>query len=347
MIPELPTTGPVTVGAPAPVPERSRTPPSTSATTSPAFSSTTSPASSAPLSLLPLGAILLSVVLWASAFVAIRSVGPEVSPGALTLGRLAVGSLALGVLVAVRRPAWPARGDWPRLVTIGVLWFAVYNVSLNAAELRVDAGTAAMLVNVGPVLLAVLAGLSLGEGFPRPLLVGSAIGLAGVVLIGVATSTGADADVWGSVLCVVAAVAYAVAVVLQKPLLGRLSALQVTWIACTVGAVATLPFAPQLVTDLSTAGPGAIATVLYLGLGPTAIAFTTWAYALARTSAGRLGATTYLVPPIAIGLGWLLLDEVPPLLALAGGALCLVGVSVTRRRARGPATKPTAPSAGR
>jgi drug/metabolite transporter (DMT)-like permease len=44
-----------------------------------------------------------------------------------------------------------------------------------------------------------------------------------------------------------------------------------------------------------------------------------------------MGATTYLVPPIAILMGWLILDEVPPLLALAGGALCLVGVAFTRR----------------
>ena len=74
--------------------------------------------------------------------------------------------------------------------------------------------------------------------------------------------------------------------------------------------------------------------VVYLGVFPTAVAFTTWAYALARTSAGRLGATTYLVPPVAIVLGWVLLGERPATLALAGGALCLVGVAVARRRPR-------------
>lgn len=58
--------------------------------------------------------------------------------------------------------------------------------------------------------------------------------------------------------------------------------------------------------------------------------FSTWAYALARTSAGRMGATTYLVPPLAIALGWLLLSETPPPLALAGGLLCLGGVAITR-----------------
>jgi drug/metabolite transporter (DMT)-like permease len=70
---------------------------------------------------------------------------------------------------------------------------------------------------------------------------------------------------------------------------------------------------------------------VYLGVFPTAIAFTTWAYALSRTTAGRMGALTYLVPPLAVLLGWLALDETPPAAALAGGALCLAGVVVTRR----------------
>ena len=54
-------------------------------------------------------------------------------------------------------------------------------------------------------------------------------------------------------------------------------------------------------------------------------------FALARTGAGRMAATTYLVPPVSVLLGWLLLSESPPALALAGGALCLAGVIVARR----------------
>jgi hypothetical protein len=56
----------------------------------------------------------------------------------------------------------------------------------------VDAGTASMLVNVGPIILAVLAGLVLREGFPRRLFAGCAIALAGVVVIATATSTRAS-----------------------------------------------------------------------------------------------------------------------------------------------------------
>jgi drug/metabolite transporter (DMT)-like permease len=226
------------------------------------------------------------------------------------------------------------------LALCGALWFGVYNVALNEAERRVDAGTAAMLVNVGPILIAVLAGTLLGEGFPARLVLGGAVAFAGVVVIGLSASPVAGTDRSGVALCLVAAVGYAVGVVAQKPLLATVPALRVTWLACLVGAVCCLPFAPALVRDLGSARPSTVAWIVYLGLMPTALAFTTWAYALARTSAGRLGATTYLVPPVTVLLGWALLGEAPARLALAGGAICLAGVYLSRRA---PAARVTAP----
>jgi drug/metabolite transporter (DMT)-like permease len=282
-------------------------------------------------SLLPLGAALVTVVLWASAFVGIRAAGDELSPGALALGRLLVGSAALGALVLIRREPLPGRRDLPGIVFCGVLWFGIYNVVLNEAEQRVDAGTASMLVNIGPILIALLAGLLLGEGFPRSLMSGLLVAFAGAVVIGVATSDQGVAASWGAVLCVVAAFAYAGGVVAQKPLLAHVSALQVTWLACTVGAVTCLPFAPLLVREIEGASASAVGWTVYLGLVPTAIAFLTWGYALARTTAGRMGSTTYLVVPIAILMGWAILGETPPRLAYLGGALCLAGVVLARR----------------
>jgi drug/metabolite transporter (DMT)-like permease len=301
---------------------------------------TASPAHQPPKTREPvaIAAVAVTVLLWASAFVAIRHVGSHVSPGALTLGRCLVASIVLGAVLLRRHRLRPLRrpqgGQWLRLLVCGVLWFGLYNVALNAAEQRVDAGTAAMLVNVGPILIAVLAGLLLGEGFAGRLVVGSLVAFTGVVLIGVSTSAAPQADLVGAALCLVAAVAYAVSVVVQKPLLATLPALEVTWIACTVGVLCCLPFAPDLVHDLLDAGAATSAWVVYLGVGPTAVAFTTWAYALARSSAGRLGSTTYLVPPLTILLGWVLLSEVPPVLAVVGGVVCLVGVAVVRGRSR-------------
>jgi drug/metabolite transporter (DMT)-like permease len=277
---------------------------------------------------LALIAAFVTVGLWASAFVGIRSAGHHIAPGALSLGRTLVATLALGALVFARREELPPRRDLPRVALVGLLWLGAYNLLLNAAERHVDAGTAAMLVNVGPVFIAILAGVLLGEGFPRSLFTGCAIAFAGVILIGVATSTHGIDSAGGALLCIAAAAAYSLAVVVQKPLLERTSGLSITFVACAVATVALLPFAPQLA---NTGHAGAVAWTVYLGLFPTAIGFTTWAYALKRTSAGRMGAFTYLVPPIAVLLGWLLLSESPPALALAGGAMCLAGVAVTRR----------------
>jgi drug/metabolite transporter (DMT)-like permease len=275
-------------------------------------------------------AALTSVVLWASAFVGIRAAADDFTPGALTLGRIVVAALALGAIAAVRRERLPSRRDLVRIAAYGLLWFGAYSVLLNAGEQRVDAGTAAMLVNVAPVFIALLAGWLLREGFPRALIVGCGIAFAGTVLIGVATR-GRSVDAgWGAVLCVAAAATYSMAVVIQKPLLERVGGLQITFLACVAGLVACLPFAPQLVDEAGRASGENLAWVAYLGVFPTAIGFTTWAYALKRTSAGRMGAITYLVPPIAILLGWVMLGETPPSLAFAGGGLCLAGVAMTR-----------------
>jgi drug/metabolite transporter (DMT)-like permease len=317
------------------------------------------PSSTAPQGLGRAGtlAVVVTVLAWASAFVVIRAAGPWLSPGALTLGRLLVGTAALTLMTALpglgggdrwaRLRALPQRTRWA-LVLIGLAWFAVYNVALNAGERHVDAGTASMIIQIGPVLIAVLAGTLLHEGFPRPLVVGTAVALLGTVLIGVATGT-ADAGerppgaspLLGVLLVLVSAVVYAVALVAQKVVLRRLSGLLVTWVACAVGCVACLPFAGQLVSGLAAAPARVWWAVVYLGVVPTAIAFSTWAYALGRSDAGRLSISTYAVPPVAIGLGWLFLGEVPLPLAVVGGAVSLVGVAISRRRVR-PAAPPTA-----
>src|SRR5258705_2739466 len=119
--------------------------------------------------------------------------------------------------------------------------------------------------------------------------------------------------------------------VAEKPVLNRITALQATWTCCLVGALFCLPYAPQLVREWYVAPASGVAWLLFLGVFPTSIAFTTWAYALARGSAGRLAATAYLVPPLTIVMSWLILAEVPGLIALLGGALCLVGVAIARK----------------
>ncbi|MEU2628412.1 MULTISPECIES: DMT family transporter [Kitasatospora] len=286
----------------------------------------------APLDGRALGAAATTVVLWASAFVVIRDAGTSFGPGALALGRLAVGAIALIVLLAARGEGLPPRAAWPGIAASGVLWFGFYMVALNWGEQQVDAGTAAMVVNIGPLLIALLGGWLLKEGFPRGLVAGIAVSFTGAVVTGLSMSgDGGHGSLLGIVLCLLSAAAYAAGVVLQKPALRHATPLQTTTFGCLIGAVACLPFAPGLVHDLGRAPASAVLGLVYLGLFPTALAFTTWAYALSRTTAGRMGATTYAVPALVVLMAWLLLGELPAPLALAGGALCLTGVAVSRR----------------
>ncbi|MGX7757304.1 DMT family transporter [Streptomyces angustmyceticus] len=286
------------------------------------------------------GAAGTTVLLWASAFVTIRSAGAAYSPGALALGRLLVGTLVLGVLCLVRREGLPHRGAWPGIAVSGVLWFGLYMVVLNWGEQKVDAGTAALVVNVGPLVTALLAGWLLGEGLPRRLLAGMAVSFAGAAMVGLSMAGDGTASVMGVLLCLLAAVSYAGGVVAQKPALRHGSALQVTTFGCATGAAACLPFGGVLVSEAGRAPLSATLDVVCLGVFPTALAFVAWAYALARTTAGRMGATTYAVPALVVLMSWLFLDEVPGAVTLLGGAVCLAGVAMARGRSRKPA--PTA-----
>jgi drug/metabolite transporter (DMT)-like permease len=279
------------------------------------------------------GAAGVTLVLWASAFVGIRAAGDDFSPGALALGRLVVAAVVLGLLVLRRREPLPRARDLPLIALSGVLWLGAYSVALNAAERRVDAGTAAMLVNIGPILIALLAGFLLGEGFPRALFAGCAVALAGVAVIAAATSGGGSggAGGFGVALCLLAALGYAGGVVTQKLALRRVSAPMTVFLSCLAAAVACSWAAPGLAREAAGASAANGAWLVYLGVFPTAIGFMTWAFALSRTGAGRLASTTYLVPVISIVLGWALLAETPPALAFLGGAVCLAGVAVARR----------------
>jgi drug/metabolite transporter (DMT)-like permease len=282
-------------------------------------------------SALPTLAALTTVLLWASAFIVIRAVGAHYSAGALALGRLVSGGLALTLIALLRPRTWPRGRPLALVLAYGVLWFGVYAILVNAAEHHLDAGTTALVVNVGPILIAVLAGVYLKEGFPRGLVAGLVIAFAGVATIAVATSTGRH-DTTGVLLALGAAALYAVGVLLQKQALVTVDAFTATWLGCAAGAVTCLPWAPSLVHQLAVAPASATAGLVYLGLFPTAIAFATWAYALRRMSAGRLSSSTYLVPGIAVGMSWAFLGEVPSAMAFVGGALCLIGVAVTRWR---------------
>jgi len=274
-----------------------------------------------------------TLLLWASAFVAIRVALPGFSVAGLSLGRLAVASLALAAAAPFLRVRRPQRGDLPRVLGCGLSGMTAYQLLLNAGERTVPAGTASLLVNTAPIFAAVLALALLHEPLSARGRLGILLGFAGATVMALAQG-GALRPSSDALLVLGAALAQAMFFVLQKPLLSRYRAFEVTCYATWSGTLLATPLLPALTRDLPDAGAEPVMAMLFLGLGPSAVGFVTWAYAQARLPVATAANTLYLVPFLAIGVGWATLAETVHPLALAGGLLALTGVAISRTSAR-------------
>jgi drug/metabolite transporter (DMT)-like permease len=172
-------------------------------------------------------ALAVTVVLWASAFAAIREAVRALGWAHLSFLRLAVAALALGILAAVKRVGRPARRDLPLLALCALSGMTAYQVLLNAGEVTVPAATASLLVNVSPIFTALMAVALLGERLTPRGWLGVALGFAGAALIALAAGGGLRLSA-GALLVLGAALAQATFFVSQKALLRRYGTLAVT-----------------------------------------------------------------------------------------------------------------------
>jgi drug/metabolite transporter (DMT)-like permease len=288
--------------------------------------------------LLPVGSVALTVVLWACAFPAIRAGLGAFRPGELAAGRFLLASAVLALYVGLTRPALPARRDLPRIGLAGALGIAAYNLLLNSGEMTVDAGTASFLVNTAPIFTAGFGLLFLHERLRGWGWAGFALSFAGAALIAMPhVGEGAGLRLGsGAVLVLGAALCQAAQFVLQKPLLARYGVLHVTAWVIWVGTFLLLPFAPAFVIAAGHASAPSLAAVVFLGLGPAAVAYVAWSYALSRMPVSRAASFLYIVPAIATAVAFFWLGERPSPTALLGGAIALAGVVLVNTLGRRP-----------
>jgi drug/metabolite transporter (DMT)-like permease len=277
-------------------------------------------------------ALAATILLWASAFVAIREALPSLGYGGLASGRLALAAVAFGAIALVARVRRPRRAELPVLAAMGITGYAGYQLLLNAGERTVPAGTAALLLSMCPLLSAVLAGPLLGERLGRRGWVGLAVALAGAALVALSQHGEHGAGLGGALLVAAAAVLYSLWIVLQKRALRSMSPLHATAWATWFGALFALPFAHDLPASLGDATQSGITALLVLGLVISTVPFLLWAWVLQRTPASVAAPALLMVGPAGVVLGWLLLGEQPAPLALAGGAITLAGVAAVQLR---------------
>jgi drug/metabolite transporter (DMT)-like permease len=277
-------------------------------------------------------ALVVTVFLWGSAFVAIRAVvvADAMTPGQLSFARLAIAAVLLGALVAARGGIRiPERRDWVAFLALGATGQMLYHLLLNTGERSVDGGTASLLIAVAPMLAALTAVAFLGERLTVYGWVGTALAFAGAATI--AFAAGASLHAGNGVLLVVLATClWAGYLVLQKTLAGRYDPLELTAWPMWIGAILLMPFAGGLPAALSSASWQVIASVVWLGAFCSVAAFMTWAYAIRRLPVTVASSALYTVPVSAFVIGVVFLGEMPPASALLGGVMAIAGVALVQ-----------------
>ncbi len=225
--------------------------------------------------------------------------------------------------------AGPPHGNLPRLVVVSVIGAAIqYSLTFSGVN-GVDAGLAALVMQLEVPFLVILGAVLLGEQPSLRKWVGIAIAFGGVALIAGQVRFSGE---WSSVLMLVGgALSWAMGQVLVRGLKG-LSGLSVTaWIAVLAAPQLFLMsalFETGQIAAIRSAGPEVWGAALYLGLVMTALGYALWNGLILRHEVGRVAPWLLLMPIFSVAGGVIFLGETPEIGRLIGGLVVLAGVAV-------------------
>jgi drug/metabolite transporter (DMT)-like permease len=277
-----------------------------------------------------IGAIIFTVIIWASAFPGIRAGLEGYSPGALALLRYLFASLTLASCTVLWPIRLPRRADLPGLVALGGLGIAIYHVALNYGEQTVTAGAASFLIATSPIFATLLAYWFLNERLTGWGWVGIGISMVGIGFIAYGEASDVTFDP-GAVLVLTASLSGAGYFTLQKFYLDRYSPFALTAYAVWAGTLLMIFFLPGLVEQVPEASWNASLAVAYIGVFPGALAYVTYAYVLSQMPVAVTTSFLYMIPVTAIPISWIWLGEIPTLLSIGGGLVALLGVIVVQK----------------
>ncbi|HCY1398615.1 TPA: DMT family transporter [Staphylococcus aureus] len=272
---------------------------------------------------------LFTIILWGSAFPMIKIALNDFSAESLSAFRLILATIILLPFVIIKKLPTPELRDIPVIFILGFCGFVIYHTALNCGETLISAGISGILVSTTPIFSSALAYIFLKEHFSKWNWLSSLVAFIGISIISISKDDYTTINVLGVFIILLASFSESLYFTFQKKYIEKYGFIAFTLYTIMASSPFMLIFIPEIINDIHGATFTSIVSVLYLAIFPTIIPYVLLAYIVKSVGVSDATMSLYLTPIVSLLLSYLLLDELPTTLAIIGGLITLLGVSLS------------------
>lgn len=272
---------------------------------------------------------LFTIILWGSAFPMIKIALNDFSAESLSAFRLILATIILLPFVIIKKLPTPELRDIPVIFILGFCGFVIYHTALNFGETLISAGISGILVSTTPIFSSALAYIFLKEHFSKWHWLSSLVAFIGISIISISKDDYTTINVLGVFIILLASFSESLYFTFQKKYIEKYGFIAFTLYTIMASSPFMLIFIPEIINDIHGATFTSIVSVLYLAIFPTIIPYVLLAYIVKSVGVSDATMSLYLTPIVSLLLSYLLLDELPTTLAIIGGIITLLGVSLS------------------
>ncbi|HEI9262966.1 TPA: DMT family transporter [Staphylococcus aureus] len=272
---------------------------------------------------------LFTIILWGSAFPMIKIALNDFSAESLSAFRLILATIILLPFVIIKKLPTPELRDIPVIFILGFCGFVIYHTTLNFGETLISAGISGILVSTTPIFSSALAYIFLKEHFSKWNWLSSLVAFIGISIISISKDDYTTINVLGVFIILLASFSESLYFTFQKKYIEKYGFIAFTLYTIMASSPFMLIFIPEIINDIHGATFTSIVSVLYLAIFPTIIPYVLLAYIVKSVGVSDATMSLYLTPIVSLLLSYLLLDELPTTLAIIGGIITLLGVSLS------------------
>lgn len=272
---------------------------------------------------------LFTIILWGSAFPMIKIALNDFSAESLSAFRLILATIILLPFVIIKKLPTPELRDIPVIFILGFCGFVIYHTALNFGETLISAGISGILVSTTPIFSSALAYIFLKEHFSKWNWLSSLVAFIGISIISISKDDYTTINVLGVFIILLASFSESLYFTFQKKYIEKYGFIAFTLYTIMASSPFMLIFIPEIINDIHGATFTSIVSVLYLAIFPTIIPYVLLAYIVKSVGVSDATMSLYLTPIVSLLLSYLLLDELPTTLAIIGGLITLLSVSLS------------------